>query len=347
MLKRIGSFSFVFLVMFSLSGLFAGGSAESDAAGTSEASDAAVVITHPYGETVLSSVPEKVVSVGYGEHETVLALGVVPVAVRDWHAGDMPYATGPWVSQKLRDELSEADPVVLSVEMDFEAIAALNPDVIVGIFSGMTKEEYDFLSQIAPTIPRPGKENRIPWGTPWQVQTRILGQVLGKTEEAEKLISGIENSMDSIKARNPEFVGATAAVVEVKNLTETIVLPAQHRRTQLVQQLGFVIPPEYRELAGDHKYLFISEERLDLLDTDVLLWQGFSDEVLQNARDFPLRDTMPVNVEGRELFVSKIYTRALAVGSPPSITFFLDLLASGLAAAVDGNPATLVPESLR
>ncbi len=98
MLKRIGFFSFGFLVMFALSGLIAGGSSESksDVAGARKASDTAVVIEHKYGETVLSSVPEKVVSVGWGEHETVLALGVVPVAVRDW-LGDMPYGTGPWV----------------------------------------------------------------------------------------------------------------------------------------------------------------------------------------------------------------------------------------------------------
>ncbi len=340
---RIGFFSFVFLVMFSLPGLIAGGSSESNAARASERAE--ISIAHTYGETVLSSVPEKVVSLGYGEHETLLTLGVIPIAVRDaWF--DMPFATGPWVPEKLRDKLSEAEPVVLSVsELDFEVIADLNPDVIVGIFSGMTEEEYNILSQIAPTIPWP--DGYMKYGIPWQVETRMLGEVLGKAEEAEQLISGIENRMAGIRARHPEFVGATVAVAQVKNLTEPVALSSQHRRTQLVQQLGFVIPPEHDEIAGDSVYAFLSEERLDLLDTDVILWHGYSEEALQVIRDFPLRDSMTASVEGRELFVGQIYARALAYASSPSINFILDTLEPALAAAVDGDPETLVPESLR
>ncbi len=343
MLKRIGFFSFVFLVMFPLSGLIAGGSSESDVSSAGKASDSAVVIAHKYGETVLSSVPEKVVSVGYSEHEIVLALEVVPIAVRYWY-GDMPYATGPWVPEKLRDKLNEAEPVVLSGELDFEAIAALAPDVIVGTYSGMTKEEYDILSQIAPTIAQPGEY--VNYGTPWQVQTRMLGEVLGKTEEAEQLISGIENRMDGIKERHPEFVGATAAVAYVHS-NQLSAYASQDRRSRLIQQLGFVIPPEYDEMAGDSFYIRFSEERVDLLDTDVILWMGWSDEALQGIRDFPLRDTIIANAEGRELFISTIYTHAFSNSSPPSINFLLDILEPALVAALDGNPETLVPESLR
>ncbi len=341
MLKRIGFFSFGFLVMFSLSGLIAGGSSESNTAGTSEASDTAVVITHAYGEAVLSSVPEKVVSVGYGEHETLLVLGVVPVAVRD-HWNDMPYATGSWVPEKLRNKLSEAEPLVLSKELDFEAIADLAPDVIVGIYSGMTQEEYGFLAQIAPTIVQPAEYGK--YGTPWQVVTRMLGQVLGKTVEAEQLISGIHNRIDDIRARHPEFVGATAAIARVKNLTEAVVSTSQHRRTHLLHQLGFVTPPEYAEMAGDRPVVTLSEERMDLLDTDVILWYSYRDGTLQGIRDLPLRDTFTASAEGRELYMGEIYSRALTYSSIPSINFFLDTLEPGLVAAVDGDPETLVPE---
>ncbi len=344
MLKRIGSFSFVFLVMFSLSGLFAGGSSESNASGTSEASDTAVVITHAYGETVLSSVPEKVVSVGKGEHDTLLALGVIPIAVRQWFR-DMPYATGAWVPEKLRDKLGETEPVVLPYsELDFEVIAALAPDVIVGIYSGMTMEEYDILSQIAPTIVQPAEYGK--YGTPWQVVTRMLGQVLGKTAEAEQVISGIENRIDGIKERHPEFVGATAAVAFVSS-SKLGVLSSQNRRSRFLQELGFVIPPEYDEMADGSVYLFLSEERLDLLDTDVILWYGSSEAALQGIRDFSLKDTMPASVEGRELFIGNIYARAFTHASPMSIGFLLDILEPGLVAALDGDPSTVVPESLR
>ncbi len=343
MSKRIGFLSFVFLVMFSLSGLIAEGSSKSDASSAREASD--IAIAHIYGETVLSSVPEKVVSVGWSEHETVLALGVVPVAVRDyWNHNDMPFATGSWVPDMVREKLMAAEPVVLSNELDFEAIAALAPDVIVGVTSNMTEEEYNILAQIAPTIAQSGEY--VNFGTPWQVVTRILGEVLGKTDEAEQVISGIHNRMDGIKARHPEFVGASAAVAFVYS-NQLGTFTSQAPESRLLQQLGFVIPPEYDEMADNSHVVFLSDERLDLLDTGVIISVGVSDEALQDIRDFPLRDTLTASAEGREFFMDKIYTRAFGYSSPSSIAFLLDILESGLAAALDGDPATLVPESLR
>ena len=52
-------------------------------------------ITHAFGQTVVEAQPTRVVSVGVTEHDFLLALGVVPVAVTDWY-GDQPYATWPW-----------------------------------------------------------------------------------------------------------------------------------------------------------------------------------------------------------------------------------------------------------
>ncbi len=244
----------------------------------------------------------------------------------------------------MHDKLSEAKPVVLSGELDFEAIAALAPDVIVGIASGMTQEEYDILAQIAPTIARPGEY--VEYGTPWQVKTRMLGQVLGKTAEAEQLISGIHNRFDGIRSRHPEFVGSSAAVAFVY-LNQPGAYTSQALSSRLLQQLGFVIPPEYDEMGADRNNFIFSEERLDLLDTDVILWVSKTDEALQDIRDLTLRDTLTASAEGRELFMGKIYAGALVYSSIPSINFLLDMLESGLAAAVDGDPATSVPESVR
>ena len=90
-------------------------------------------------------------SVGFNDHDTLLALGVTPVAVCDWY-GDYPYATWPWA----QNELGDAQLAVLSsAELNIEAVAARDPDLIVGIFSGMTKREYELLSQIAPTVATP------------------------------------------------------------------------------------------------------------------------------------------------------------------------------------------------
>src|SRR5262245_5354376 len=50
-----------------------------------------VTITHKYGQTTIDATPARVISVGFVDQDTILALGVTPVAVRDWY-GDQPYA---------------------------------------------------------------------------------------------------------------------------------------------------------------------------------------------------------------------------------------------------------------
>jgi iron complex transport system substrate-binding protein len=120
-----------------------------------------VTIEHVFGETTIESEPQRVVSIGYAEHESILALGVTPIAVRDWY-GDQPYATWPWA----QDELGDAQPEVLpSTELNFEQIAALDPDLIIGVSSGIEQGDYDTLSQIAPTVTRTGEAL---YGTPWR-----------------------------------------------------------------------------------------------------------------------------------------------------------------------------------
>src|SRR5690606_20608019 len=51
-----------------------------------------VTIEHKYGETTIEEEPERVVAVGFTDQDTLLALGVVPVGIRDWY-GDQPFAT--------------------------------------------------------------------------------------------------------------------------------------------------------------------------------------------------------------------------------------------------------------
>ena len=69
----------------------------------------------------MEGIPERVISVGYNEQDAILALGVIPVGIRDWY-GDQPYAVWPWA----QDELGDAKPEVLSgTGINFEQVASL------------------------------------------------------------------------------------------------------------------------------------------------------------------------------------------------------------------------------
>ena len=62
-------------------------------------------------------------------------------------------------------------------ELNFELITELDPDLIVATHSGITEQEYEFLSAIAPTLAQP--DAYPDFGMPWQAQTELIGQAAG------------------------------------------------------------------------------------------------------------------------------------------------------------------------
>ena len=113
-----------------------------------------VSIDNMFGTTVIESKPERVVSIGYTEGDYVLALGVTPVAIRDWY-GDQPGGLWPWAAAS---PAADDSTVVLQPEsLNFEKIAELEPDVIVAMVSEIEQADYDRLTEIAPVLAQTDK----------------------------------------------------------------------------------------------------------------------------------------------------------------------------------------------
>ncbi len=137
-----------------------------------------VTIDHKYGSTTIEAAPKRVVVVGLKEQDDLLALDVVPVATTEW-LDDTAGAIYPWATSALGDN---AKPEVLDQAdgIQVEKIAALTPDLIIGLYSGMTKQEYTALSKIATTVAQPGD---VPDdGISWQDETFTVGEAVGKSE---------------------------------------------------------------------------------------------------------------------------------------------------------------------
>jgi iron complex transport system substrate-binding protein len=297
-----------------------------------------VVIEHTYGEITIDAEPQRVVSIGYGEHDGLLALGVVPIAVRDWY-GEQPYATWPWA----QDELGDATPEVLpNSELNFEQIAALQPDLIVGISSGMTEEDYSTLSAIAPTLAQP--EGYIDYGTPWDVALELTGRAVGKSAEAEQVIADTKQLFTDAIADHPEFAGASAAVTFFFE-DQPGAYGSEDGRSRALTDLGFVVPSEIDDLAGDAFFVSVSPEDLSVIDTDVVIWIGLGDEETESIRTLPTRPSMRAFEEGREVVADDLLSGAFSHSSPLSLEYVIEHLVPELALAVDGNPATAVPSA--
>lgn len=246
--------------------LATGCGAEGGAPSGGEEASGARTIEHKYGTTEISGTPQRIVTVGFTDGDPVLALGVAPVAVRDWF-GEQPRAIWPWA----RDELGDAKPEVLpATELNFEQIAALEPDLVVGVSSGMTEQDYATLSKIAPTLAQP--KEFVDFGVPWQDQTRLIGRALGREERAEELVAGVEGRFDETRKQYPAFEGATGVIALTGEGGNYYPYGPEDARGRFLTSLGFELPREVVELAGESFFATISREKLSVVDADVLVW---------------------------------------------------------------------------
>ena len=300
-------------------------------------SEQARTIEHKYGSTEINGTPERAVTVGYTDQDPVLALGVAPVAVREWF-GERPSATWPWA----QDELGDAKPEVLpSSELNFEQISGLDPDLIVGVSSGMTEKEYETLSEIAPTVVQ--SNEYVDFGVPWQAQTRVVGRALGRERRADELVSEVEARFAGAREDHPEFDGASGVMVGLTSEDESYTpspYGPQDSRSRFLESLGFEIPGEIAELAGDSFFADLSRERLGLIDTDLLVWVAVQADGFGVVRNDPLYQKLDAAQEGRDVFLEELPAAALSFSTVLSLPFALDKLTPRFAAAVDGDSTT-------
>ncbi|MBI5090450.1 MAG: ABC transporter substrate-binding protein, partial [Actinobacteria bacterium] len=227
-----------------------------------------VSIEHALGTTVIDAEPARVVTVGVTEQDVELALGVVPVGVTDWY-GDQPYATCPWA----QDELGDAQPAVLSASdgFEYEQIAALDPDLIIGTNAGMDDTSYALLSEIAPTIAHP--KDAAVYFSPWDDQARLIAQALGRTAQMDSIIADIESQFADAAAAHPEFAGTQVVFLQNAFYEGNAIAYQDGLSTEFLTDLGFEVPSELDAFATEGGQAYVPLEQLSVLDAaDVLLW---------------------------------------------------------------------------
>jgi iron complex transport system substrate-binding protein len=229
-----------------------------------------VSIPHVYGETVIPAQPQRVVVWGTNSQDAVLQLGVMPVGIPFFSYGGGDNGILPWDEEAIA-KLGGEPPVILdnSGEVPIEQIAALQPDLILAHFSGITQEEFDTLSQIAPVVAYPKEA----WGTSWQDVILIAGQALGKSAEAQQIVADSEQLIKDEAAKYPALAGKTFAGVSDYN-GQVAVYAALDARVKYVEDLGLELAPGVNEqdpAKGQGFYYGLSYETFDTLNPDILI----------------------------------------------------------------------------
>lgn len=259
-----------------------------------------VTVEHAFGTTTIDSEPERVATVAWANHEVALALGVVPVgmAATPWGDDDGD-GIHPWVEEKL-EELDAETPVVFDETdgIDFEAVADTNPDVILAAYSGLSQEDYDTLSQIAPVV----AYQTGPWSTTWREMIEVNATGLGKADEGEQLIADLEAEIADTVAEYPELEGKSAMMVthvDPTDLSEISFYSANDPRSQYFEDLGMTMPQSLIDSTeGDAFNGSVSTEQADIFaDVDIFVTYG-GDELIDALEADPVLSQLPAVENG-------------------------------------------------
>ena len=141
-------------------------------------------ITHAMGVTEVPDSPQRIVVLTNEGTEALLAAGITPVgAVRAW-LGD------PWYAH-IAGEMVDVTVVGEESAVNLEAIAALEPDLIIG---NKTRQEkiYEQLSAIAPTV----MSERLRGD--WKINMALYTDAAGKGAEGLAALAAFDARVDKI-----------------------------------------------------------------------------------------------------------------------------------------------------
>lgn len=316
-------------------------SAEDDSAATeteTESSAFPATIEHKFGETEVTAAPERVVVVGLVEQDALLALGIVPVATTKWF-GEAPGFIFPWAEDELGDgEVPEVLDATNGIPV--EEVAALAPDLIIGIYSGMTDKEYELLSKIAPTIAQPAEY--VDYGVPWDEATQMVGDAVGRPDEAAQVIEDVQATVADYREQNPDFEGRQVAMVTPWE--GLFIYGPEDPRGRILGELGFEFPTVLlKEQQEEFGWSVSAERTSDLDELDAVVWLDLTaaDQAMTDLweKTTPARNGAYIDIDDS----SPDYYVATSFITPLSIPWMLERFVPQLAAAIDNDPATEVP----
>lgn len=238
------------------------------------------VVGSAMGDVEVPASPQRVVVLDGPVLDACFALGITPVGATTGVAG------APWP-----EYLGPGTEGIVNVgdiaEPDLEAIAALQPDLIVSL-QFRHEAIYDQLSGIAPTVLSPHDSEG------WREGFLVFADALNRNEAAPAVVEAFEARVAELQTGLGDAIDQTVSVIRV--------LTGQVRSYQASSFSGTVLaavglPRPESQQGTEDTWLEQSLEQLDEVDADVLfvtLWSGSTADDLNQLLDNPLWATLPV-----------------------------------------------------
>lgn len=321
-LRALGSALLVAATLAAVTGCAPSSSKTADA---SPDSTFPVSIDSALGTAEIPEQPERIVTLGQGTADTVVALGLTPIAIESDPWGGDAEGYQPWVREAI-EKRGDTLPALIETgtEIDMDTIIAADPDVILAPQSGLTQDQYDVLSDLAPTVAYPGQA----WSTPWDEQISLIGESLGRADEAAALTQEIHDTLGSVAEEHPEWSGTTFAYTYTSTPGTLGVFQPNEPRVAILELMGLTPAPFIEDLPVDEGTASstLGLENADALDDTDLLFTWFSDEASQaEIESQPLYAQIPAIERGSDVTIyDHQFVTAASLITPLSVPWVLD-----------------------
>lgn len=229
-------------------------------------------IKHAAGETEVPADPQRIVVLDTDKLDTVCALGLQGRLVGAAVTGAV--GTQP---KYLGATIARVEAVGTLKEVDFERIAALRPDLILGSMF-RTPDAYERLSTIAPTA----FTEKV--GKTWKDNLVLDGTALGRGASAREVLASYESAAtETGKSLN----SSQTQVSVVRFIRGTIrVYGPDSFSGQVLADVGVQRPTFQRLEDAEHRrFAEISEQELSKADGDVVYVSFYGDEARRQGID--------------------------------------------------------------
>ncbi|RBY94533.1 iron-siderophore ABC transporter substrate-binding protein [Blastococcus sp. TBT05-19] len=215
-------------------------------------------VEHAMGSTEIPERPERVVVLDTGELDSVLSLGVTPV-------GAVTTAVSDGFLSYLAEDAEDVEVVGTIAEPDLEAIAALEPDLIL---SNKVRHEdiYEQLAQIAPTV----FAEKV--GAVWKENLLLDAEALGLEDEAQAALEEYEADAAALGEDLGDPAGTTVGALRFVEGTIRVYTGQSFIGTVLAD-----IGLDQLELPTGETPTFaeLSAEQLTQADADLVLYSSY------------------------------------------------------------------------
>lgn len=285
-----------------------------------------VTIEHGLGTTEIPSPPQRVVALSWTDVQIAHALDAdIVAAVRNPDTPD-----GNWPATDLDEDILVLD----SVTPEPELIASFDPDLILMTAPQPTfLDEYDRLSDVAPVV---AYRDALLQDDGDELTT-MIGEALGKSDEAAELIEESRAAIDAFRADIEGLDDVTAVFGQNYQGSTGVIIGDDTPVVAFLNRLGLQVPEDLAALADESEQLGtvqLSDERLGLLDTaDVVFINApEGEEAFLNP---PIVQQLSVVVEDRLHFTGNEFASMLLTPNPATTELLLDRLREPLSAAAD------------